>query len=813
MLLSASSLNIAMIGSGGVINGGYLPTTGADLTGITFTNLAPANVNTSNLAAYDTAVLNVASAEMGQNVNTLSAAAKQALVDFVGSGHKLIICDSECPAQNYAWLPYSFATNNPGPMGAHGTLNIVEENTLSSNDPSSSYYINATYLSTATDAVGDANVMTTLDPHWNLDMTARNTNGVTGPVHVYAEYFSPGSTNVGLIIYNGLDTDYMGSGSNSLRKIWVQELRQAFNPSGLPHSLTVVGINLTEATTAEPVGGTHTVVATLSDQLGNPQPNVLVSFHVLSGPNTGAESGGTYNPATRLTDANGRVSFTYTSNGSLGDDVIEAQFTNSLGQLIHSPQVTVTWYDTAPVVTPPSPQNANEGAAQSLDLGSFSDPDLGPWTVDVNWGDGTSHTVFAATTAGPLGVRSHTFAEEGINNVTVTVTDSASLSDAKSFQVTVADPAVVATGGLAISAVEGQAFSNQTVATFTDSGGPETVGDYSAVINWGDGSTSAGTIVAGPTSGGKADVLFLTDTTGSMWDYISDIQSAFSGILGAIQSRLPGMDIQYAVADYRNWLDGGNYQAYGVNLRQSFTADTTLAQDAINTLSADGGCDWPESQLKAMTSISSNWYSASGDLGFGGRLDAQKLLVWAGDSPGHYFGEIGADGPADYYPSLDQTLTALNSAGIKVIGLDIYPQYDGIDTDYGGQYQEEYLTSGTGGTALYSVGSGGPTVEDAVVDSIVTVIQQTFLVQGDHTYAEESAADHPGSNPYQVTVTISHESAPTTTVTSSATVSDPAVVASGGQHTHTYTWDADFDQGILVGMGGLKTQTQSRLKK
>jgi hypothetical protein len=34
----------------------------------------------------------------------------------------------------------------------------------------------------------------------------------------------------------------------------------------------------------------------------------------------------------------------------------------------------------------------------------------------------------------------------------------------------------------------------QTVATFTDPGGPEMVGDYTAAINWGDGKTSAGTI-------------------------------------------------------------------------------------------------------------------------------------------------------------------------------------------------------------------------------------------------------------------------------------------------------------------------------
>src|SRR5205085_1113815 len=52
-------------------------------------------------------------------------------------------------------------------------------------------------------------------------------------------------------------------------------------------------------------------------------------------------------------------------------------------------------------------------------------------------------------------------------------------------------------------------------------------------------------------------------------------------------------------------------------------------------------------------------------------------------------------------------------------------------------------------------------------------------VSGTHTYAEESAGDHAGSTPYQITVTISHEGAASAVANSTATVSDPAVLASG----------------------------------
>ena len=147
-----------------------------------------------------------------------------------------------------------------------------------------------------------------------------------------------------------------------------------------------------------------------------------------------------------------------------------------------------------PVVTAPGDQTAVEGAPKSFNLGSFVDADGSPWTVRVSWGDGSPDTVFTTSSAGALGTRSHTYAEEGNDVVTVTVTDSTTLSDSKSFHVSVSDPAVVATGGFVFNAVEGADSGSQTLATFTDPGGPEGLGDYSATINWGDGMVTTGMI-------------------------------------------------------------------------------------------------------------------------------------------------------------------------------------------------------------------------------------------------------------------------------------------------------------------------------
>jgi hypothetical protein len=84
--------------------------------------------------------------------------------------------------------------------------------------------------------------------------------------------------------------------------------------------------------------------------------------------------------------------------------------------------------------------------------------------------------------------------EEGRYVVALAATDEdgGTTVDTRSFSVS--DPAVAATGGFTVAAVEGADSGLQTVATFTDPGGAEPLADYAATVAWGDGTTSAGTI-------------------------------------------------------------------------------------------------------------------------------------------------------------------------------------------------------------------------------------------------------------------------------------------------------------------------------
>jgi hypothetical protein len=247
------SLNVAIVDSASCANGGLLPTTGVGSTGslatysyftvpvgsVTGTTLAPGGA--CGALGCDTVLLNVCSTGMACTTAGLSAAEKSALVAFVGDGHKLIIYDSECSGVDYSWLPVPFSTAPLNTAAVPGTVSIVEENTLSSSQPSETRFIDTSLLgggACTNDQAQSANAMQTESPAWCVDMSATKT--VSGPVHLYASY-SSGAGKTGLIIYNGLDLD--GSCGNppgtqttcqNFSKIWLQELQQPVDPSCLP---------------------------------------------------------------------------------------------------------------------------------------------------------------------------------------------------------------------------------------------------------------------------------------------------------------------------------------------------------------------------------------------------------------------------------------------------------------------------------------------------------------------------------------------------------------------------------------------------
>ncbi|HVX12713.1 MAG TPA: DUF4214 domain-containing protein [Pirellulales bacterium] len=140
------------------------------------------------------------------------------------------------------------------------------------------------------------------------------------------------------------------------------------------------------------------------------------------------------------------------------------------------------------------------GGSFSGRLGTFTDVDGdnddADFTATVDWGDGTSSTAQVAGNSSGFTVSgTHTYASEGIYTATVTVNDIDGASATVSPVIT-ADYSLSATG-TAVNTTQATTFSG-TVATFTDADPGGTVGQFTATIAWGDGSSSAGTVAANP---------------------------------------------------------------------------------------------------------------------------------------------------------------------------------------------------------------------------------------------------------------------------------------------------------------------------
>lgn len=128
-------------------------------------------------------------------------------------------------------------------------------------------------------------------------------------------------------------------------------------------------------------------------------------------------------------------SHVYANNGTYG---VTLTVTDSKGASSNA-LVTVTITNSVPVVTITPP--ANWAAGQSRNLGvQFTDanPKDAPFTVRINWGDGTAVTTFVSTTIPANALqRPHVYAASGNYTITVTVTDKDGGVGTKTLAITV----------------------------------------------------------------------------------------------------------------------------------------------------------------------------------------------------------------------------------------------------------------------------------------------------------------------------------------------------------------------------------------
>src|SRR5437588_277244 len=117
----------------------------------------------------------------------------------------------------------------------------------------------------------------------------------------------------------------------------------------------------------------------------------------------------------------------------------------------------------------------------------------------VNWGDSTTSTATVSGSANPFSYSfsgSHTYAQDGSYNVTVSVTDKdgdTGTSAATAINVANVAPTVGTPTVSPTSASEGSSANFTVSGTFSDPAGPLDQ-PFTAVVNWGDGSTDTATV-------------------------------------------------------------------------------------------------------------------------------------------------------------------------------------------------------------------------------------------------------------------------------------------------------------------------------
>jgi Bacterial Ig domain/PKD domain len=165
----------------------------------------------------------------------------------------------------------------------------------------------------------------------------------------------------------------------------------------------------------------------------------------------------------------------------------------------------------APTVTDPSDQNADEGESFSYDLGSFTDPGSdSPWAVDVDWGDGTPHTMFNETSTGAITEHAHAYDDNGAYTVTVQVTDKDGASDSKTFKATIANVAPTVTLSGNATANEGDTKSYSY--SWTDPGSADTFPAAGNSVDCGVNGTASNKVFDSTTQTGSFDCRWTDDS-------------------------------------------------------------------------------------------------------------------------------------------------------------------------------------------------------------------------------------------------------------------------------------------------------------
>jgi len=261
----------------------------------------------------------------------------------------------------------------------------------------------------------------------------------------------------------------------------------------------------------------------------------------------------------------------------------------------------------------------------------------------------------------------------------------------------------------------------QFVALPAVSAGPVDPASVSLTIATGGSAPAITKTVHTPAVPPKSDLVFLADTTGSMESSVADVQGRATDIMN--QVRASDSDSQFGAASYKDF----NCDPTPYSLNQSVTSNILAVQTGIDSWSASGGCDIPESQLNALYTL-----ATSPATNF--RAGSTRTIAWFGDASGH--------DPSNGH-TLADAIAALVAANIRVISVPVNTgSGDGLDATH----QATAIANATHGVVIPA---GSPSqVSNAIISGL-----QNQPVTVTSTLSGCSAGLNVNLTPASVTVT------------------------------------------------------------
>jgi hypothetical protein len=175
----------------------------------------------------------------------------------------------------------------------------------------------------------------------------------------------------------------------------------------------------------------------------------------------------------------------------------------------------------------------------------------------------------------------------------------------------------------------------------------------------------------------EVDIQLVLDTTGSMGDELSYLQSEFDSIAARLKTKFPNVTPHWSLVVYRD--KGDDY----LTREFDFTTDTAKFRKDLRAQSAGGGGDTPEAVVQGLDVGSRMTWRSSASVA--------KIAFWVADAPAH--------------PGEGKQLATV-VRNIKAKGIHVYP-IAASDTDDAAEYQMRSTAQMTGGRYLFLTNDSG----------------------------------------------------------------------------------------------------------